>query len=172
MKAILLSVTTVLLLCGAGPDDRKPQGPPDMGKMFDRWDANHDNLLDRTEFEAGMKQMMEHRRQHEGRGRGRDRDGGPDGDDSGLRGRRGQENEGQSGERGERRGQRRTDRGGNHANRFFEHWDADQDGVVTQAEFGGPAERFTFFDRNSDGKIERSELPAPRDDQPPPPPGE
>jgi hypothetical protein len=168
MKSICLFVASSLLLCGAGPDVSKPKGPPDAGKIFDRWDANHDNLLDRTEFETGMKQMMEQRRHHDGRGHGR----GHGESESGFRGRRGQadgERNGNRGERGGERADRREDRRGNHADRFFERWDADKDGVVTQTEFTGPAERFNFFDRNGDGKIERGELPAPRNDRGPPP---
>ncbi len=61
----------------------QPYGPPDLGKLFDRFDKNEDGQLSREEFKALAHRMRgrhahRHGPPHEGK-RGGPRPGGPDG---------------------------------------------------------------------------------------------
>ena len=42
---------------------------------------------------------------------------------------------------------------------FFQRFDQNGDGVVSQDEFKGPPQHFKQFDKNNDGVIERDEAP-------------
>ena len=55
------------------------------------------------------------------------------------------------------------EQGGHHhamgAGGFIKHFDTDNDGKVSKAEFKGPAEKFTELDKNGDGFITADEVP-------------
>lgn len=68
---------------------------------------------------------------------------------------------------------RESVRDGRPGARFFDRFDADDDGVVARDEFPGRPGRFDRLDRNKDDRIDKSDFHGrdrPRRDAPPPPP--
>ncbi|MFW5868104.1 MAG: EF-hand domain-containing protein [Armatimonadota bacterium] len=108
-------------------------------KMLERFDANEDGKISAEEFQGAEKVL-------------RFLDANNDGEVT----------EDEAMQAGNRRGERAPIDPAERWNRLIDNCDANEDGMISQEEWPGRAEKFEELDRDGDGQLVQDEMPKPR----------